>query len=147
MYGFCTTMNVWGSSPRSASSRFVNRTFSPVFVDLFSTRMRSFGTPIPIAMRGELIRFRLVPQMPRDRAKPAGENQQRRPALQEELGAARRDDFVVAAEDQDRVRVRQLVIEVMVVPDLLDEGAYPIVHHSPRCHETDERHERHEKKT
>ena len=136
MYGFCTTMNVCGSSPFPASSCFVNRTFSPVFVDLFSTRMRSFGTPISIAMRGELIRFRLVPQVPRDRAEAAGEDQQRRPPLQEELGAARRDDLVVAAEDQNRVRMRQLMIEVMVVPDFLDEGAYPIVHQRARPHPT-----------
>ena len=91
MYGFCTTMKVRGSSPFSASSRFVNRTFSPVFVDLFSTRIRSFGTPMLDRNRGELIRFRLVPQVPRDRAKAAGEDQQRRPALEKQLRAALRD--------------------------------------------------------
>ena len=69
--------------------------------------------------------------MPCDRAEAAGEDQQRRPALQEELGAARRDDLVVAAEDQNRVRLRQLMIEVMVVPDFLRRGAAdPIVHPS-----------------
>ena len=114
----------------AASSCLVNRTFSPVLVDLFSIRMRSLGTPISIAMRRELIRFRLVPQVPRNRAEPAGEDQKRRPPFQEELGAARRHDLVVTAQDQNRIRMRQLMIEVMVIPDGLDESAYPIVHQS-----------------
>ena len=38
-HGFCTRMNDSGSSPCSARSCLVKRTFSPVFVDRFSIRM------------------------------------------------------------------------------------------------------------
>jgi len=55
--------------------------------------------------------------MPRDRAKAAGEDQERRQFLQKELGAAPRDRLVVTAKDQNRIRRRQLVTEVMVVPE------------------------------
>ena len=66
-----------------------------------------------------------MPQVPSDRAESAGEDQQRRPALQEQLRAALRDDRVVAAQDQNRVGLRQLMIEVMVVPECLarDRGS------------------------
>jgi hypothetical protein len=66
--------------------------------------------------------------VPRDRAKAAGEDQQRRPPLEKQLGAARRDALVVTAEDQNRVRLRQLMIEAMVIPDFPGEGPYSIVH-------------------
>src|SRR5207248_6210060 len=78
------------------------------------------------------IRFRFAPQVTCDRAEPAGKNQQWRPSLQEELRSARRHHRVVAAEHENRVGVRQLMIDVMVVPDFLDQGAYPIVHQDAR---------------
>src|SRR5438094_895602 len=62
------------------------------------------------------------------RRERVGEDQQRRPPLQEELGAARRHNLVVAAEDQNRVRLRQLMIEMMVIPEFLDKRMDPIIH-------------------
>ena len=53
----------------------------------------------------ELIGLGLLPQPARDRSQPAGENQERGPTLQKELGAAVRYDLVVTAENQDRVGV------------------------------------------
>src|SRR5438067_3912972 len=80
----------------------------------------------------ELIRLGLAPQPARDRAEPAGEDQERRPALKEEVRSARRHDRVVAAEHQDRVRLRELMIHVMVAPERLGERADPSVHSDAR---------------
>src|SRR5262249_38848798 len=80
--------------------------------------------------RGELIGFRLLPQMPRDRPKSTGEDQQRRPALEKQRRASLGDRLVVAAQHQDRIGTSQLMVDVMVVPERLSETANPIIHHT-----------------
>jgi hypothetical protein len=81
----------------------------------------------------ELIGFRFVPEVLRDRAEAAGEDEQRRPALEEQLRGALGDDGVVAAEREDHIGAGELVIQLMVAPDLLDQGAYAFVHLRVGC--------------
>lgn len=67
-------MNRSGSMPRSPRRRFVNRTFSPVFADLFSTRMLAAGTPIETAIlanfsaSGSFQNRRVIPPSPPEKS-------------------------------------------------------------------------------
>src|SRR5262245_37600972 len=72
----------------------------------------------------ELLRLRLLPQVARNRSEPAREDQERRPASEVQLGAARRDDRVVTAENENGVRRYEPVIQVVIAPDRLGERAY-----------------------
>ena len=69
----------------------------------------------------ELIGFGLGPELAGDRAEAAGEDEERRPTVEEELGAPLGDRRVVAAQHQDGVGSRQLVTELVVGPHGLDE--------------------------
>src|SRR4029453_19347645 len=127
MYGFCTRMTRAGSRPFSSSSARVSRTFSPVFVERFSVRMRSAGTPIATATRANWsasgsvqYRFVIAPRPPENTSRGAQPSSQ--------SSAARGDRDVETAQHQDDVGGRQRMLESMVVPDLLRERADAIVH-------------------
>ena len=66
--------------------------------------------------------------MPGNGTPSTRENQQRRPALEKQRRAALRDRLVVAAQDEDGIGPRQLMVDVMVVPERLRERAGSIVH-------------------
>src|SRR5262249_29212314 len=76
----------------------------------------------------ELVGLGLAPQVLRDRSQSAREDQERRPAVEEQLRTALGDGFVVAAQDQDRVRLYERVVHVVVVPELLGELVDARVH-------------------
>src|SRR6185436_9865593 len=79
---------------------------------------------------GKLIRLRLAPDPPRNHPEAARENQHRRPAVEEQLGSSDRDDLVMAAQDENRIRAEQLMIQAMVAPDLLDQRTEPRIDHA-----------------
>ena len=102
----------------------MNWTFSPVLVERFSIRMRSSGTPMPVAMRAKRSasgsghrRFVITPSPPEKTIK-------RRPALEEQLRAAFGHDRVVAAEHQDEPRPGELMVHVVIAPDAFHQRPY-----------------------
>ena len=76
----------------------------------------------------ELIGLGFLPELPGYGSQAAGKDQEWCPAVQEQLGASFGDTYVVAAQHEDRIGFAQRLIELMVVPDLLDERPDPIVH-------------------
>ena len=108
MYGFCTRMNDAGSSPPLGQQLLREAHVLAGVRRSVLDQDALGGTPIAIGDRRELIRFRLVHMWLRDRAEAAGENQERRPAVEKELGAALGHGHVVAAEHQNGVGLRQL---------------------------------------
>ena len=116
-------MNVRGSSSLSASSRFVNRTFSPVFVDRFSIRnLDPPARPASMAIRanwsasGSLHRRRVIAPRPPEKISSGAQPCRK-------SSAPRSHDLVVTAQDENGVGVRQLMIQLMVIPDRLDQRA------------------------
>ncbi len=81
---------------------------------------------------GKLIRFGLVPQVAGDRPEAAGEDEERRPAVQEQLRAALGHRRVVAAQHENRVGAHQVMMQLVVVPELLGERVNAGVHANHR---------------
>lgn len=67
----------------------------------------------------ELIRFELAPQLTCDGPEAAGENEERRPAVQEQLRAALGHTRIVAAQHEDRIGRYEPMMQLVVVPELL----------------------------
>ena len=55
------------------------------------------------------------------------------PAFEEELRAPLGDGRVVTAQNENDVGAGQLMIQLMVTPDLFRQPAYAIVHLAARC--------------
>ena len=86
----------------------------------------------------EPIGFRIRPQVFRDHAQAAGEDDQRRPTLEKQLRAPLGHDEVVAAKHQDSVGLRELMIQLVVAPDPFHQRPYVFFHRvaiscSARC--------------
>ncbi len=121
-------MKLFGSIPLSASRRFVK---TDVLAGVGGLVLEQDGIPRHAHRDGdprELIGLRLAPQALREGAEPTGEDQERRPSFEEQLCATLGDAQVVAAEDEDGVRLHERLIELKVAPDLLDQRLNPGVH-------------------
>ena len=117
MYGFWTAIAFLGRMPFSSRSCREKSTFSPVFVERLSIRIRSRGTPKPTATSAKISASGRLQHRARERAFVAGEDDERGPAAEEHLGAALGHPRVVAPEDDDAVGLLERVVDVVVVPD------------------------------
>ena len=119
MYGFCTTMNVFGSSFRRRRAAACEANVlagvrrSVLNQDARGRNAHADRDP------GELIRFRLAPELPGDGAEAARVDQERCPAVEKELRSPLGDGRVMAAQHQDRVGLRELMIHLVIAPDPL----------------------------
>jgi hypothetical protein len=102
-------MKLSGSSPRSARSLRVNYAHPP-------------------RDAREQFRLRLAPEVSSDGPEPAREDEQRSPAFEEELRAARRDRSVVATEDEYRVGPLKPLVHPVILPEPQRELAYLLPH-------------------